>query len=165
MGGKTFKVHLDGVNLLPFLSGKEEKSPREGFLYWSDDGDLHGRCAWAGSRSSSPNSAQTGLDVWREPLSPMRIPKLFDLRADPFERGEESFKYNDWFVEHESPASMRRRQSLGKWLESFKEFPPRAEGRELQHRPGRREADAKDWMSEAAPQGETLRMSSAASNF
>ena len=42
----------------------------------------------------------TGLDVWREPLSQMRIPKFFDLRADPFERGEESFKYNDWFVEH-----------------------------------------------------------------
>ncbi len=40
-----------------------------------------------------------GLDVWREPLSPMRLPKFFDLRADPFERGEESFKYNDWFVE------------------------------------------------------------------
>ena len=66
----------------------------------------------------------TGLDVWREPLSPMRIPKFFDLRADPFERGEESFKYNDWFVEHVS-CSTRRRRSLAKWLESFKEFPPR----------------------------------------
>ena len=42
---------------------------------------------------------KTGLEVWREPRSPLRIPKFFDLRADPFERGEESFKYNDWFVE------------------------------------------------------------------
>ncbi len=66
-----------------------------------------------------------GLDVWREPLSQMRIPKFFDLRADPFERGEESFKYNDWFVEH-MPLQYAAQPLLTKWLESFKEFPPRA---------------------------------------
>jgi arylsulfatase len=65
-----------------------------------------------------------GLDVWREPLSMLRIPKFFDLRADPFERGEESFKYNDWFTEniflqYSAPPL------LMEWLESFKEFPPR----------------------------------------
>ena len=67
----------------------------------------------------------TGLDVWREPLSQMRLPKFFDLRSDPFERGEESFKYNDWFLEnmflqYGAPILLK------KWLESFKEFPPRA---------------------------------------
>ena len=66
-----------------------------------------------------------GLDVWREPLSPMRIPKFFDLRADPFERGEESFKYNDWFVE-QNYLLYSAPPLLAKWLESFKEFPPRA---------------------------------------
>ena len=80
---------------------------------------------WAGSRSCSPNSGQTGLEVWREPLSPMRLPKFFDLRADPFERGEESFKYNDWFVE-QNHLLYSAPPMLGKWLESFKEFPPRA---------------------------------------
>jgi len=123
MGDKTFKVHLDGFNLMPFLSGKEEKSPREGFIYWSDDGDCMAmrvgrfKAVFAEQRS-------TGLDVWREPLSLMRIPKIFDLRADPFERGEESFKYNDWFVEN-LPFQYVAPPLLMKWLESFKEFPPR----------------------------------------
>src|SRR5271169_5439502 len=89
IGNTTFKVHLDGYNLLPFLAGKEKESPRKGFLYWSDDGDLMAlrgyqyKIVFAEQRSK-------GLDVWREPLSPLRVPKIFDLRSDPFERGEES---------------------------------------------------------------------------
>jgi arylsulfatase len=123
IGNKTFKVHLDGFNLMPFLSGKVDKSPREGFIYWSDDGECMGmrmgrfKIVFAEQRSK-------GLDVWREPLSPLRIPKFFDLRADPFERGEESFKFNDWFVEN-VPLQYVAPAMLGKWLESFKEFPPR----------------------------------------
>ena len=121
--GQTFKVHLDGVNLQPFLSGKEKESPRKGFLYWSDDGDLMAlrinqyKIVFAEQRSK-------GLDVWREPLSQLRIPKMFDLRSDPFERGEESFKYNDWFVEH-VPFQYVAQAVVHEWLESFKEFPPR----------------------------------------
>ncbi len=98
-GDTTFKVHLDGVNLVPFLSGREKEAPRKGFLYWSDDGDLMAlrtnqwKIAFAEQRAK-------GLDVWREPLSFLRVPKVFDLRADPFERGEDSIKYNDWFMEH-----------------------------------------------------------------
>ena len=124
IAGKTFKVHLDGVNLLPFLSGKEEKSPREGFIYWSDDGDCMAirvgrfKVVFAEQRN-------VGLDVWREPLSTLRVPKFFDLRADPFERGEESFKFNDWFMEN-IPLQYLAPPLLHKWLESFKEFPPRA---------------------------------------
>ena len=67
----------------------------------------------------------TGLDVWREPLSPMRVPKFFDLRADPFERGEEAFGYDQWFVEN-IPLQYVAPPILTKWLASFKEFPPRA---------------------------------------
>ena len=106
---KTFKVHLDGDNLVPFLSGKEKESPRKGFLYWSDDGDLMALRVEP-IQGRFRRTAQQGLDVWREPLSDMRIPKMFDLRSDPFERGEESFKYNDWFVEH-VPLQCRRRRS------------------------------------------------------
>jgi arylsulfatase A-like enzyme len=121
--GRTFKVHLDGFNLLPFLSGGEKEPPRKGFLYWSDDGDLMAlrahqyKIVFAEQRSK-------GLDVWREPLSQLRIPKMFDLRSDPFERGEESFKYNDWFVEH-VPLQYAAQAVVHEWLESFKEFPPR----------------------------------------
>jgi arylsulfatase len=120
----TFKVHLDGVNLVPFLKGEVEKSPREGFLYWSDDGDLLAirmgdwKMVFLEQRSK-------GVSVWREPFSEMRIPKLFNLRSDPFERGEESTLFYDrWLVDHiflNVPA-----QALAsKWLESFKEFPIR----------------------------------------
>jgi arylsulfatase A-like enzyme len=124
INGKTYKVHLDGFNLLPFLSGKEKECPRKGFLYWSDDGDC---MALRAGRFKIVFAEQTasGLEVWREPLRQMRIPKFFDLLADPFERGEESFKYNDWFLEQNflmySSVPM-----IAHWLESFKEFPPRS---------------------------------------
>jgi arylsulfatase A-like enzyme len=124
MGDKTYKVHLDGFNLMPFLSGKEEKSPREGFIYWSDDGDCMAmrigrfKVVFAEQRSK-------GLAAWREPLSSMRVAKVFDLRADPFERGEESMKFDDWFFEN-FPAVYLSVPLLMRWLESFKEFPPRA---------------------------------------
>jgi len=123
MGGKTFKVHLDGTNLKPFLSGEVEECPRQGFLYWSDDGDLMALRVHQWKIVFSEQRSK-GLDVWREPLSKMRIPKLFDLRADPFERGEESFKYNDWFVEH-VPLQYLGQALVHEWLESFKTFPPR----------------------------------------
>ncbi len=67
----------------------------------------------------------TGLAAWCEPPATMRVPKFFDLRADPFERGEESFKYDDWFMEN-IPLQYAPPPILMKWLESFKEFPPRA---------------------------------------
>jgi arylsulfatase len=124
MNGKTYKVHLDGFNLLPFLKGDVKESPRKGFLYWSDDGDLMAvrvdrfKIVFAEQRS-------TGLAVWREPLSAMRIPKFFDLRADPFERGEESFKYDDWFLEQNFLLYIAQ-PLVAHWLESFKEYPPRA---------------------------------------
>jgi arylsulfatase len=124
MGGKTYKVHLDGYNLLPFLAGKEERSPRKGFIYWSDDGDCMAmrmdrwKVVFAEQRAA-------GLQVWREPLAPMRIPKFFDLRADPFERGEESIKYNDWFLENNF-LMYAGPPYLMEWLSSFKEYPPRA---------------------------------------
>jgi arylsulfatase len=123
VGDTTFKVHLDGFNLLPFLSGEEKKCPREGFLYWSDDGDLMALRVHQYKIVFAEQTA-TGLDVWRNPLTLWRIPKVFDLRADPFERGEESFKYNDWFVEH-VPYQYVGQAVVHEWLESFKEFPPR----------------------------------------
>ena len=124
IGDKTYKVHLDGVNLLPFLAGKVKESPRQGFLYWSDDGDMMamrmGRFKIVFSEQRSK-----GFDIWREPLSQMRVPKFFDLPADPFERGEESFKYNDWALE-QNFLMYSGPPLLAQWLESFKEFPPRA---------------------------------------
>ncbi|WP_312317029.1 arylsulfatase [Stenotrophomonas sp.] len=124
MGGRSYKVHLDGYNLLPYLSGNEEHSPRDGFIYWSDDGECMAvrlgrwKVVFAEQRSE-------GISVWREPLAEMRIPKFFDLRADPFERGEISIKYYDWFLE-QNFLLYAAPPMLAQWLESFKEFPPRA---------------------------------------
>ena len=84
-GNKTFKVHIDGYNLLPFLKGEVKENPRKGFLYWSDDGDLmalrvgNWKCTFMEQRAH-------GLDVWREPLVPLRAPDIYNLRSDPFER-------------------------------------------------------------------------------
>jgi len=124
IAGKTYKVHLDGYNLLPFLKGDEAESPRKGFIYWSDDGEC---MAMRVGRYKVVFTEQraTGADVWREPLAAMRVPKIYDLRADPFERAEESFKFFDWqlenlFVMYAAPPM------LMEWLSSFKEFPPRA---------------------------------------
>ena len=122
IGGTTFKVHLDGHNLLPFLSGKEP-CPREGFIYWSDDGDLMALRVQQYKIVFAEQLA-TGLNVWREPLKQMRIPEMFDLRLDPFEAGEDSISYNHWFIEH-VPFQYAAQAIVHEWLESFKEFPPR----------------------------------------
>ncbi|HTJ58560.1 MAG TPA: arylsulfatase [Devosiaceae bacterium] len=123
--GRTFKVHLDGENLLPFLKGEVEKSPREGFLYWSDDGDLlairvdQWKAVFAEQRSK-------GLGVWREPFSQLRMPKIFNLRSDPFEEGDDStLFYDKWFADH-AFLLVPAQAIAAQWLESFKEFPPRA---------------------------------------
>ena len=140
IGEKTYKVHLDGYNLLPFLSGKEEKCPREGFLYWSDDGDMMAmrmgryKVVFAEQRS-------TGLDVWREPLSPMRIPKFFDLRVRPVRarRGELQVQR---LVHGEHLPPVPGAAAAGEMAGELQGVPAARTCRELQHRPGRREADA-----------------------
>lgn len=124
LGDKTYKVHLDGYNLLPFLSGKEKASPRRGFLYWSDDGDLMALRMDQYKVVFMEQRAE-GLEVWREPLVPLRIPKMFDLRSDPFEAGEVSSFYDGWFVEH-VPLQYAAQAIVQQWIGTFKEFPPRA---------------------------------------
>jgi len=124
INGKTYKVHLDGYNLLPFLSGQEKESPRKGFLYWSDDGDLMA-ARFGRYKITFCEQRNTGLDVWREPLSVMRLPKFYDLRADPFERGDESFSYPDWHMKN-LYIMYAAQPMIAEWIASFKEFPPRA---------------------------------------
>ena len=124
-GGKKFKVHLDGYNLIPFLKGDQKKSPRNEFLYWSDDGELLGVRVenWKVVFEEQRNK---GLAVWREPFSKMRLPKLFNLRSDPFEQAEDStLFYDKWFADRGFimvPAQV----IVSRWIETFREFPPRA---------------------------------------
>jgi len=124
IGDKTYKVHLDGFNLMPFLKGDEKQSPREGFLYWSDDGELLAIRVkeW---KVTFEEQRSAGLDVWREPFAHMRIPKIYNLRSDPFERGEEGLFYNKWMADR-AYLLVPAQAIVAKWIESFKEFPPRA---------------------------------------
>jgi arylsulfatase len=121
--GKTYKVHLDGYNLLPFLKGDVEKCPREGFIYWSDDGDLLGIRALDWKAVFLEQRAK-GLGVWQDPFVTLRFPKLFNLRSDPFEAAEDSIYYGKWVAERMF-AFVPMQAIAAKWLESFKEFPIR----------------------------------------
>jgi arylsulfatase len=117
--GKTFKVHLDGYNLMPFLKGEEKESPRQEFIYWTDDGELCG----IRLRNIKLNFLHKGLDVWTREFTNYRIPRAYNLRNDPFERGDESgmpFQTSNqlYFI---VPAQA----VVAKWLSTFKEFPPR----------------------------------------
>jgi arylsulfatase len=123
-GSKSFKVHLDGYNLLPAFKDEAQEWPRKEFFYFSDDGDLlalrydRWKFVFAEQRAE-------GAEVWSEPFAMLRAPKLFDLRADPFERADQgSIYYRDWLVHHMfifGPTQM----GVAKFLETFKEFPPR----------------------------------------
>ncbi len=123
VGDKKFKVHLDGHNLLPYLKGETEESPDTEFLYWSDDGDLFAlrHKDW---KVVFIENNHTGIDVWQQSFTRLRMPKLFNLRADPFERGDSSFMYNDWFA-HRAFVIAPAQSVVANWIQSFKEFPIR----------------------------------------
>ncbi len=122
--GKTFKVHLDGENLMPFLKGDVDKSPREGFLYWSDDGELLAVRVHQWKATFAEQRAH-GLGVWREPFSEFRVPKIYNLRSDPFEEGEDSTLFYDKWMADRSFLMVPAQAIVAKWLESLKEFPVR----------------------------------------
>ncbi|HEX2277875.1 MAG TPA: arylsulfatase [Candidatus Tectomicrobia bacterium] len=122
-GNRTFKVHLDGYNLMPFFKGEVRASPRKEFLYWSDDGDLFAIRVNQWKIVFTENN-NTGLDIWRQGFNRLRAPKIFNLLADPFERGDTSFLYNDWMADR-AFLVVPAQAVVAQWLESFKEFPIR----------------------------------------
>jgi arylsulfatase len=125
VGNKTFKVHLDGYNLMPLLSGREKKSPRPGFIYFSDDGDLTG-IRYDNFKIVFMEQRATGtLRVWAEPFTRLRVPKIFNLRLDPYERADiTSNTYYDWLIDHVF-LLLPAQQLVGQFLATFKAFPPR----------------------------------------
>jgi len=123
--GNSYKVHLDGYNFLPHLTGESEKGARQTFFYWSDDGDLMAmRVGDWKALFAEQRAAQ--FDVWREPFVHLRIPKLYHLRRDPFERADvDSNNYNDWWNRRAGPQLSIARVELTKFLMTFQEFPQR----------------------------------------
>jgi len=124
-GGQTYKVHIDGYNLLPYLTGQEKKSPRKGFMYFSDDGDLVG-VRFDNWKVVFMEQRMPGtLAVWAEPFVPLRLPKLFNLRTDPYERADiTSNTYWDWLFKN-GIIVLTASQIVGEFLKTFRDFPPR----------------------------------------
>lgn len=124
-GDKTFKVHIDGYNLLPYLTGQEKKSPRQGFVYFNDDGDIVALRFDNWKVVFMEQRVQGTMRIWAEPFVTLRVPKVFNLRTDPFERADiTSNTYYDWFLYHDYIA-LAASVIIVPFLETFKEFPPR----------------------------------------
>ncbi|EPE1738830.1 arylsulfatase [Vibrio parahaemolyticus] len=124
-GDKKFKVHLDGYNFLPYLTGKEEKAPREEIFYFSDDGDLTALRYNKWKLVFMEQRAKGTLRIWSEPFTKLRVPKIFNLRMDPYEVADvTSNTYYDWMLDR-AYMLVPAQTYVGRFLETFKEFPPR----------------------------------------
>jgi arylsulfatase len=122
VGGKTFKVHLDGYDITDALAGKTP-SPRHEFFYFNDDGSLVG-LRYDQWKVVFAEQREEGLNVWQEPFVALRLPKLFNLRSDPFETADhESMDYERWRVEHLF-VMVPAQEYVARFLSSFKAFPP-----------------------------------------
>jgi arylsulfatase len=123
-GNKTFTCHIDGFNMLPYLTGKVKESPRNTFFYISDDGDVLAirHNDW---KAVLMEQRETRLMCWFEPFVSLRAPKIFHLRRDPFERADEnSNTYWDWYISRAYLISGMQ-GLVAEQIESFKKFPPR----------------------------------------
>lgn len=124
-GKMTYKVHLDGFNQLPYLTGQEKKSARESFFYFSDDGDLTGLRYDNWKLIFAQQRMPGTLAIWSEPFVKTRIPLLINLRMDPYERAPiTSNTYWDWYIDH-AFLLVPAQQYVGQFLMTFKEYPPR----------------------------------------
>ena len=124
-GEKEFKVHLDGHNFLPYLTGKTKTSPRKSFFYFSDDGDLTALRYDNWKVVFAQQRAQGTMLVWSEPYVSTRMPWLFNLRTDPYEKATiTSNTYWDWWLDH-AFLLVPAQDVVGDFLKTFKEYPPR----------------------------------------
>jgi arylsulfatase A-like enzyme len=121
--GRTYKVHLDGYNQLPMLEGKSSGARKE-FFYFTDDGSLSA-LRYSNWKMLFSVQRAHGLEVWQNPYIALRLPMLLNLRMDPFERAEESEDYPRWRIDN-AWAFMPAQAVVAQFLQTFKEFPPRA---------------------------------------
>jgi arylsulfatase len=123
-GDKNFKVYLDGFNMLPYLTGETKESSRDSVYYVSDDGELLAVRYKDWKVVFMEQRAKT-LACWAEPFVPLRVPKIFNLRRDPFERADEnSNTYWDWVLDHVF-ILVPIQTLVAQQVQSFKDFPPR----------------------------------------
>jgi arylsulfatase len=125
MGSGTFKVHLDGYNFLPYLTGIESAGPRSEIFYFSDDGDLTALRYNDWKAIFMEQRVEATLQAWAEPFVPLRVPLLFNLRRDPYERAQiTSNTYYDWLMDHVF-LFVPAQDYVANFLATFVEYPPR----------------------------------------
>ncbi|MFM7675143.1 MAG: hypothetical protein ACKO5F_06075 [Synechococcus sp.] len=124
-GSRHYHVHLDGYNMLDYWTGKTDKSPRVEFFYFSDDGDLTG-LRYDNWKIVFMEQRATGtLQIWAEPFVALRVPKIFNLKTDPYERADiTSNTYWDWILDHVF-LLVPAQAYVAQFLATFQEFPPR----------------------------------------
>lgn len=123
--GRKYNVHLDGYNFLPYLTSQEEKAPRKEIFYFSDDGDLTALRYNDWKLIFMEQKAETTLRAWIEPWTVLRIPLIFNLRRDPYERSySTSNTYYDWLLDR-AYLLVPAQAYVGEFLQTFQEFPPR----------------------------------------
>ncbi len=124
-GDTTYKVHLDGDNLVPYLTGQTPTGPRKSFLYFNDDQQLTALRYDNWKMVFLEQRVQGTLRIWAEPFVNLRVPKIFNLRTDPYERADiTSNTYYDWLMDHVF-LLIPGQDYVGQFLASFKEYPQR----------------------------------------
>ncbi len=125
VGDREYKIHLDGFNLVPHLTGQADKGPRDSFFYCNDDQQLtalrydHWKLVFLEQRAPGT------LRVWAEPFVSLRVPKIFNLRTDPYERADiTSNTYYDWLLDH-AFLLVPAQDYVGQFLQTFRDYPPR----------------------------------------
>jgi len=123
--GRKYKVHLDGYNLLPLLTGETDKSPRKEIFYFTDDGDLSALRYGDWKMVFLEQERWATFRTWIQPFTELRVPLIFNLRRDPYERSyRTSNTYYDWLLDH-AFLLVPAQQYVANFLATFQEFPPR----------------------------------------
>ena len=125
LGARRYKVHLDGYNILPLITGQAEESPRQEIFYFSDDGDLTALRYGDWKLIVMEQRVEGTLQAWAEPFVPLRVPLIFNLRRDPYERSQKtSNTYYDWMIDR-AYLLVPAQAYVGRFLATFKDYPPR----------------------------------------
>ena len=123
--GREYRVHLDGYNILPLLTGETDESPRQEVFYFSDEGDLTALRYGDWKAVFLLQERKETLEAWIEPWKPLRVPLIFNLRRDPYERAYfTSNSYYDWMI-NRVYFLVPAQAYVADFLETFKEYPPR----------------------------------------
>jgi arylsulfatase len=124
VGDTTFKVHLDGYNMLPLLTGQTTEDPRKEFIYFNDDANLVGLRYDNWKIVFMEQQATGTMKIWSTPFVELRVPKIFNLRTDPYERADiTSNTYYDWLLNH-AFVFVPAQAIVGQFIGTFGEFPP-----------------------------------------